>query len=345
MPKASRHQAVARQWEILKRLPYRGPGVTAHALADHLSWHGFVVTKRTVERDLQELSRLFPLNCNDKGAPYGWHWMEGEGLNLPGVSVADALSLHLVEDLLRPLLPAAMLAALEPRFRQASAKLDALATEHRSARWADKVRHVTPGLPLRAPAIAPSELESIQTALLENRQLELHYRPPGGEDTRSLRLHPLGLIQRGPVSYLVATAFGYADVRRYAVHRIRAATLLEDAALRAADFDLDDYIASGALQFGEGGTLRLKARLSKELAAILEETPLASDQVLVRNGGELLLTATVSDSWQLQWWILSQGDALEVLAPAELREKIGRQLREAAAYYGSSVSYGEGSDE
>lgn len=344
MPKASHHQAIARQWEILKRLPRRSPGITTRQLADDLAQDGFVVTKRTVERDLLELSSLFPLVCNDKGTPYGWHWMEGEGLDLPGLTVADAISLHLVEDLLRPLLPAAMLDALMPRFRLAAAKLDVLAAENPNARWADKVRHVPAALPLQPPVIAAGVLETVQTALLHDRQLEVSYRSAGGDGARSI-LHPLGLVQRGPVSYLVATAFGYDDVRLYAAHRIQAATITDAAVVRPEGFDLDDYIARGAMQFGAGATLRFEARVSEELAAILEETPLSPDQIVLRNGEGQLLTATVPESWQLRWWILSQGSAIEVLAPAALRDEIGRQLGAAAAYYGSLLSYGEGSDE
>lgn len=345
MPKASHHQAVARQWEILKRLPVRGPGITARHLADVLAQHGFVVTKRTVERDLLELSSLFPLVCNDKGTPYGWHWMEGEGVDLPGPTLAEALSLRLVEDLLRPLLPAAILDVLAPRFRQAAAKLAVLGQENLNARWPDKVRHVLPALPLQPPVIAPGVLEAVQLALLHERQLEMSYRSAGGDGAHSIRLHPLGLVQRGPVSYLVATAFGYPDVRLYAVHRIQMATITEDSVLRPEGFDLDEYIAGGALQFGGGATFRIEARLSEDLAAVLEETPLSPDQTVHRNGEGLLLTATVSDSWQLRWWILSQGSAIVVLSPALLRDEIGRQIEEAAAYYRSAVSSGEDSDE
>lgn len=333
MPKASHHQAVARQWEILKRLPSRSPGITARQLADVLAQHGFVITKRTVERDLMELSSLFPLVCNDKGTPYGWHWMEGEGVDLPGPTLAEVLSLRLVEDLLRPLLPAAILDVLTPRFRQAAAKLAVLGHENPNARWANKVRHVPPALPLQPPAIEPGILETVQMALLHDRHLEVSYRATGSDGAHSIRLHPLGLVQRGPVSYLVATAFDYDDVRLYAVHRIQTATVNAGAARRMEGFDLDDYIAGGALQFGGGATFLIEARLSVGLAVVLEETPLSPDQTVSRNGEGLLLTATVSDSWQLRWWILSQGSSIEVVNPIWLREEIGKQLSDAARHY------------
>lgn len=35
---------------------------------------GFSISKRTIERDLNELSLIFPLERNDKSIPFGWHW-------------------------------------------------------------------------------------------------------------------------------------------------------------------------------------------------------------------------------------------------------------------------------
>ena len=128
MPKASHHNAIARQWEILNRLPSRSPGMTAGEITQSLNADGFEVSKRTVERDLVELSRLFPLTYNDKGMPYGWHWVPDAELNIPGMKLADAMSLYIVEDLLRPLLPTTILSALEGRFRLARTHLETLST-------------------------------------------------------------------------------------------------------------------------------------------------------------------------------------------------------------------------
>lgn len=48
------------------------------------------------------LSHSFALECNDKGKPYGWHWMEGAGADMPAISAAEALPLTMVEKALRP---------------------------------------------------------------------------------------------------------------------------------------------------------------------------------------------------------------------------------------------------
>ncbi len=109
---ASRN-TISRQWELLRSLPARAPGITALELVSLLKNAGFTVSKRTIERDLIELSNLFPLQCNDKSMPYGWYWTPGATAELPGLTLGEALTLRLVEDSLRPLLPAYLLKSLE----------------------------------------------------------------------------------------------------------------------------------------------------------------------------------------------------------------------------------------
>ena len=333
MPKKSHHQAIGRLLEILKRLPTRGAGISAKELTDWLIDEGFEVSKRTVERDLSALAVHFQLVYNDKSIPYGWRWMSDAVTEFPALTVADAMSLHLVEDLLTPLLPAALLDSLRPRFQQARTKLDSLSKDHPNSRWLDKVRHVQPTLPLLPPTIAEGVLETVQEGLLTDRQLEIEYQRSGDEEVQSLRLHPLGLVQRGPVTYLVATAFTYTDVRLYAVHRIGQVKVLAQPSRRPEGFSLDAYIAQGALQFGNGEMIRLVARVSPWLADILTETPLAADQELKRVGEEFHLTATINDSWQLRWWILSQGQGITVLEPKALRKEIAGELQNTLASY------------
>ena len=148
-----------------------------------------------------------------------------------------------------------------------------------------------------------------------------------------MRLHPLGLVQRGPVAYLVARALDYLDVWIYAVHRIKEATRTSEPVARPEGFSLDGYVKEGRLQFGNGDTLRLVVLVSSEVAAYLAETPLAEDQHLTTKGERTKLTATVLDSWQLSWWILSHGPEIEVLKPVRLRKQIAASLREAASLY------------
>lgn len=127
--------------------------------------------------------------------------------------------------------------------------------------------------------------------------------------------------------YLVATVDGYGDVRLFAVHRMRKAKALTLTAQRPEGFNLEAYIREGALEFGNGQTIQLELKVEGPLSRVLAETPLSADQLLVPNGEDHYLTATVIDSWQLHWWLLSQIDHIEVVAPVELRQSIAERLQ------------------
>lgn len=336
MPSNTTRNTVLRQWELLKLLPSRGPGKTATELARALQEADFGVSKRQVERDLADLSDAFPaLACNNAGVPYGWHWIPGAAVDLPGLTLAEALSLSLIEDTLKPLLPKPVLEALVPRFKQAQTRLNTLQATNRTARWARKVRTVAPGLPLLPPKVDAVALAELQEALLADEQVRARYRSAGDNAARELQLHPLGLVQRGPVTYLIATAFAYDDPRLYAVHRFTKVERTGERSKPLENFDLDVYLASGALQFGANGPIRLRAKISDDLAGILAETPLATDQKIEAGKGGNVVTATLPDSQQLRWWLLSQGRGVEVLEPTALRQELQEEIKGMAARYAS----------
>lgn len=332
MPADNNKNTLARQWEMLKFLPSRPPGRTAREITEHLAAKGYDVTKRTVERDLLALSGTFPLSCNDRSPPFGWYFTPGTHLDIPGFTISEALTLKLVEQYLTPLLPATMLATLHGHFEQATRKLDAM-TDNPAARWTDKIRSVPPAQPFVSPVIEHELLEALQHALLTERQIEVGYKKLRADELASYTLHPLGLIQRGPVMYLVATAFTYTDPRLYAVHRIRSITPLNAPVDRPAGFDLEAFVQGGGGNFGGGETVALTLRVNADLAATLEEAPLEPGMTITREGERLVVQATLPDTWQLRWWLLSQADRAEVLAPATLREEIVAQHRAALANY------------
>ncbi len=330
MPAQTTRRTLARQWELLKLLPPRGVGKTATELTRELNAQGFAVSKRQTERDLWELYEVFYLECNGDSAPYGWKWPRGASVDLPAMGVAEALSLCLMQEAISPMVPAALLEVLQPRFMLARQKMTTLAAANQVASWLQKVRNVLPTQPMLPATIQPEAQDAIHEALLMDRQVQVSYVPGDGREPMDMRLHPLGLVSRGHVSYLIATAWDYADIRLYAMHRMVRAEATHDVLRRPEGFDIDAYISRGALHFGGEQMIELRLRLNDYLARVLSETPLAQEQQLDGN----VLTATVRDTWQLRWWILSQGAGVEVLGPDELRTAIAQELQQAVARYG-----------
>ncbi|HKS14124.1 MAG TPA: WYL domain-containing protein [Pseudomonas sp.] len=94
MPSNATRDTIARQWEVLKLLPSSHPGITAAQLQGALAKAGHAASKRTVERDLNELAKVFPLRCNDRNMPYGWHLQPARTLAVPGMNLGAGLTLH-----------------------------------------------------------------------------------------------------------------------------------------------------------------------------------------------------------------------------------------------------------
>jgi len=200
MPSANHETTLARQWELLKILPSRRPGLTSRDIRDRLERAGHDVSKRTVERDLSELLRVFPIFSNEISKPFGWHWKPGARVDFPGIELAEAVSLGLLEDLLRQLIPPSFTEALEGRFAEAREKLRVL-PQNKYAKWSDLIRYMAPGLPLHKPTINLDVSRAVQEALLQKLQLMVHYRGPGSTTNKELLLHPLAIIQQSYVAH------------------------------------------------------------------------------------------------------------------------------------------------
>lgn len=135
-------------------------------------------------------------------------------------------------------------------------------------------------------------------------------------------LNPAGIINTGPRSYLLASVGSHENVLLFGMQRFRKVQLTETPANPTKNFSIDDYMGSGAMQFGDGREISLKAALSENLASYLEETKLSENQKIRWKDGAYILSAKVKYSWQLCFWIRSQGSGITVLSPKFLRDEI-----------------------
>jgi hypothetical protein len=310
-------------------------------LVEKLAREGYLVSKRSVQRALEQLSRSHPITREEgehrvRGKTDRWRWTSTSNPTLAfRDSPAAAFSWLILGDLVRELLPKDFCEVIEPRIEAASRTFGDNAKHLHHCR--SKFRFVSPGLHFSPAVYTGDRLKAIQQALVDERAIEVEYLKPSEKDASVLRLNPLGLVQVGPVGYLVATAFQYKDPRLYALHRIRTVRVLSEPVQPLEGFSLDQFIASRRMEFGGGDTIQLQATVDLELAYYLEESRLSTDQNIKQpvKDGPCRLTATVADSWQLRFWLLSQGEKITVEKPARLRREIVETLTNALSQYGA----------
>jgi len=311
-----------RQWLMLSKIPRSPKRTTAIELKNSLSAEGYDIDVRTVQRDLDKLSTSFPLNYDTEGRKNFWFWIETAAVqDLPGMEPVTALAFQMAESYLSPILPKATLDLLQPYFQRAKQVLQA-ATQSNLKKWPDKVAVISRGPDLLKPQIKPQIQQIIYDALLKEKQIKATYKSKKTHESTDYILHPLGIVNKHGVIYLVCTLWNYQNIKQLALHRFESAEVIEDSSNTPEQFTLSDYVQADH-QFSYPITpdlIQLKVLFDARAGEHLFETPLTDNQVLTaQDDGQLLLEAEISDTQELRWWLSGFGSSIEIIEPTELR--------------------------
>ena len=324
---------LARQWETLRLIPRSPRRTTVQALRKELQHRGYATTARTIERDLHALSSRFGLVVDESSKPYGWSWARDANFEFaPRLSVSQGVALLLSQMHLRRLLPQSLQTELAPVFELAEREVAATGWKD----WHRRTAVLSGTFPQLAPSMDAGVLDAVHSALALKRCLSGRYHAKGGPSSKDLRIHPLGLLVRGQIQYVVCTLRDYQDVRHLALHRLTKATVLEEPCVPPSGFDFDSYVASCASRYQSQGPIRMVANFTAEAAEHLKDAPVSKDQVIVdlEEAGWVELSATVDNDQTLRWWLLGFGARAHVVEPPELREEMHRELQSALRRYG-----------
>ena len=212
-----------------------------------------------------------------------------------------------------------LLAAMPgPHARRAEADAEAVLEAHGFAS--------RPGPQVR---MAPDLMGVIGAALKGPHVLTVIYA--GGRDPdRERRLEPHGLLL-GTRRYLVAReAGGDGRMQHYRLDRITSARLEADSFARDPAFDLTIHAARAFGSFHADAEYgQVIWRFSPAAAPTARDFLFHPTQVMTEDeDGSLTVRFTASGHLEMAWHLYMWGDAVEVLAPAALRDMVDRHRRE-----------------
>ncbi|MBI4752416.1 MAG: YafY family transcriptional regulator [Acidobacteria bacterium] len=293
--------------------------------------HRLEVSERTILRDMEALSTAGIPVVAERGQTGGWRLMENYRTTLTGLNQSEVQALFV-----NP--PAKYLSDLGFERSSTSAALKLLAAlpltmQTIAERVQERVFIDESGWNRQEEAIP--YLKSLQQAVWQERTLFLTYRR-GDETTIERTVHPLGLVVKGSVWYLVA-AVPEGEVRSFRVSRVSSVWINDELFERPLDFDLARFWKSSAAAFQQklSGYV-MKARVSK--AAL----------PWVRYGGRFAKVEVAAepdtDGWTVievrfdveegaLQYALGFGAGLEVIEPVTLRERIVGRAKETIELY------------
>jgi predicted DNA-binding transcriptional regulator YafY len=308
---------------VLLILQARGR-ITAAELADELE-----VSTRTARRDLEALSTAGIPVYSQPGRGGGWSLIGGARTDLSGLTAAEARTLFLVAGPSASATPQ-MKAALrklvhalpEPFRAEAEAAASAVVLDPTS--W-DRVR-VPP----------PEHLGVLERAVVDGVQVRLGYA--GRDRPESERtVHPLGLVAKNSVWYLVAGTD--AGLRTFRVGRVRSVVVTDAPVERPDGFDLAETWESVKVSIDERRAgFRAIARVDAETVRWLRSafgTRLSVGDVGVDGRLEVQIRSWSANTVAAE--LASFGARVEVLQPEEVREELARLGADLGTLYGGST--------
>ncbi|MEU8512920.1 WYL domain-containing protein [Kitasatospora sp. NPDC048722] len=293
------------------------------------------VSVRTVYRDIEALSTSGVPVCADRGPVGGYRLMDGYRTRLTGLTDAEAGALFLagVPGPARDLGFGAVLTTAQLKLQAA------LPVE-----LAERTRRIQDRFHLDAPAWFRDAdpvpyLAPVAQAVWEQRVLVAHYRRWRGEVHREL--HPLGIVLKSGIWYLVALAD--EAVRTYRISRLLAVDITDEVFERPAGFDLAAYWEESSRQLEDSlhqETARL--RISPRAQRLLPIQFGAVGTRALESAGPPDHEGWVQVEMPVEAQAVAVGDLLrlgteaEVLGPPELRQAIAKAVAVLAHRYAAA---------
>ncbi|MEV5764512.1 WYL domain-containing protein [Micromonospora sp. NPDC052213] len=314
---------------LLLLLQTRGR-MTAPELAEALE-----VSVRTVYRDVESLGAAGVPVYADRGPAGGYRLVDGYRTRLTGLTAgeAEALSLAGMPGPAAELGLGSVLAAAELKLRAA---LPAELAD-RGGRIRQRF-HLDAPTWFREPEPTP-HLAELARAVWEDRRVEVRYRRWKAPREVTRTLAPLGVVLKAGRWYLVADAGG--QVRTYRVAAILALTVLDERFDRPDGFDLARCWQEHADRY-ERGVYRDEARVRMTTAALelaAHVLPPAMSRAARAAASEpdpagwVHTTVPIESVKHGHVELLKLGAHVEVLAPAELRDRLAATAHALAALY------------
>jgi predicted DNA-binding transcriptional regulator YafY len=289
------------------------------------------VSERTLLRDLDALTAAgFPVYFD-----HGYRLAAAALLPPITLTVDEALALRLAAQ------------AASPGAESLAARSLTLAADKLQQALATRPPEDPPGqqLALELPvqdSRTEALLATLTTAIAERHSVKLTYLPAARRSSPSRRVDPYRLLRVGTAWDLLAYCHDRRRILRIPVKHLREALATRRRFRPVAARVLERHLHRGPAPPPAFHRVRIAYR--PPVADALKEHPPVG-AVMWEEGpdGSAIFTMVTLQTKDLVPWLLSCGDAVEVLEPAELRQDIHRIARAMAARHAAgAVSKGEG---
>lgn len=183
----------------------------------------------------------------------------------------------------------------------------------------------------------PQRFGILAGAVVEGRQLLIHYHGRTRDDLSARNVHPQRLLRYRDNWYLVAHCDQADALRIFSLDRIRHADVRPEPARRLDAKELNRFLDASFGIFSGTAVAWAVLRFSPRAARWVADETWHPEQLGQWCGDSYELQIPYSDPRELMMDILKYGPEVEVLSPVELRGMIAERLREATSKYRGTI--------
>ena len=178
-------------------------------------------------------------------------------------------------------------------------------------------------------------LTGIMEAMTEGLEIEIDYQKYTAANAESLTLRPYAVKEFAKRWYLIAFCIERNGLRVYGLDRVRDLRTTSRNFKMEKGFDVDDLFATSfGIYLPEEKARTITFKVPERDALFLRDLPIHKSQTEVeRKDGYVTFSIFVCPDKNMLMEFCRYGSRLEVLSPADIREKVASELISAANIY------------
>lgn len=292
------------------------------------------ISPATFKRDLEYLrSRLKASIVYDRfmGGYKFENLDQVDKIEMPGLwfSEKEATALVLMHHLLSSLDQGGLIG---PHIEPLTAIIDGILGQSETSAKELRKRIKVVGIGSRKNSI--ENFSEIGSALLKRNRLDISYYSKGNDEITNREISPQRLVYYRENWYLDAYCHMRNDLRSFAVDGIREATLSNKKAEEVSDKQCQEHFAESYGIFSGKATQRAKLRFTPEHARWVSGEHWHGQQIgSFDKEGYYNLEFDYNQDPELIMDILKHGSGVEVIGPANLKNRVKSELRKALKGY------------
>lgn len=178
-------------------------------------------------------------------------------------------------------------------------------------------------------------ISRLYQAILNTKQLRMNYYSYSRDAVSERVVDPYALTFRRRAWYLIAFCHKRNEIRMFRTNRVKTLDYTGKTFSYPSDFSLTEYMGnSWQAMRGRGEETEVIVKFSARIAPLIKEVDWHPTQrIKDLPDGSILYTATVPETKEIGFWILSYGHEAEVMAPESLREEVAAAAEKMCQLY------------